>query len=47
MDVLVGKTAPDFTATAFHQGQAKEVKLSNFLGQWVMLCFYPADFTCV
>jgi alkyl hydroperoxide reductase subunit AhpC len=47
MDVLVGREAPNFTAQAFHEGTAKEITLSDFRGKWVMLCFYPADFTCV
>jgi peroxiredoxin (alkyl hydroperoxide reductase subunit C) len=47
MGVMVGKKAPDFTAKAFHKGAEKEIKLSDFNGKWVMLCFYPADFTCV
>jgi alkyl hydroperoxide reductase subunit AhpC len=47
MSVQVGKGAPDFTATAYHEGTAKEIKLSDYQGKWVMLCFYPADFTCV
>jgi alkyl hydroperoxide reductase subunit AhpC len=47
MSVQVGRPAPDFTATAYHEGQAREIKLSSYKGKWVMLCFYPADFTCV
>jgi alkyl hydroperoxide reductase subunit AhpC len=47
MSVQVGKEAPDFIATAFHEGSAKKIKLSDYRGKWVMLCFYPADFTCV
>jgi len=47
MSVQVAKEAPDFTAQAFHQGKAREITLSNYRGKWVMLCFYPADFTCV
>lgn len=47
MGVMVGRKAPDFTAKAFHKGAEKEIKLSDFNGKWVMLCFYPADFTCV
>jgi alkyl hydroperoxide reductase subunit AhpC len=47
MDVLVGTKAPEFTAKAFYKGAAKEIKLSDYKGKWVMLCFYPADFTCV
>lgn len=47
MDVQVGRPAPDFTANAFHEGTTKEVKLADYRGGWLMLCFYPADFTCV
>ena len=47
MSVQVGKAAPDFEATAFHEGGFKKVKLSDFNGQWVVLCFYPGDFTFV
>ena len=43
----VGKTAPDFEASAFVEGGFKNVKLSDYKGQWVVLCFYPGDFTFV
>lgn len=47
MSVKVGAKAPDFTATAYHNGGFKSVTLSDFLGKWVVLCFYPGDFTFV
>ena len=47
MSIQVGRPAPDFAAAAFYQGTSKQVKLSDYKGKWVMLCFYPADFTCV
>lgn len=43
----VGKEAPDFEARAFVEGSFKNVKLSDYRGQWVVLCFYPGDFTFV
>ncbi len=43
----VGKKAPDFQAPAFHEGEFKQVKLSDYLGKWAVLCFYPGDFTFV
>lgn len=43
----VGAKAPDFSAPAYYKGAFTEVKLSDFLGKWVMLCFYPGDFTFV
>ena len=43
----VGKEAPDFTAQAYHKDEIKEITLSDYRGQWVVLCFYPGDFTFV
>jgi len=45
--ISVGKKAPDFTAPAYHKGEFTSVQLSDFLGKWVILCFYPGDFTFV
>jgi alkyl hydroperoxide reductase subunit AhpC len=47
MTARAGQQAPDFTAKAYHEGVAKEIRISDYRGKWVMLCFYPADFTCV
>lgn len=44
----VGKEAPDFEASAYIAGEGfKNVNLSTYRGQWVLLCFYPGDFTFV
>lgn len=45
--VQVGKPAPDFVAPAYHKGEFTSVKLSDYLGKWVVLCLYPGDFTFV
>ena len=45
--ILVGKNAPKFKAPAYHQGAFTEVNLADYAGKWVMLCFYPGDFTFV
>jgi hypothetical protein len=47
MQTMVGREAPDFEASAFHEGGFKNIKLSDFRGKWVFLCFYPGDFTFV
>lgn len=49
MSVLVGKTAPDFTAAAvMPDGSIKgDFKLSDYHGKHVVLFFYPLDFTFV
>ncbi len=44
----VGKEAPDFEASAYINGKGfQNIKLSDFRGKWVVLCFYPGDFTFV
>jgi peroxiredoxin (alkyl hydroperoxide reductase subunit C) len=45
--IKVGQKAPDFTAPAYLNGKFVNVKLSEYLGKWVVLCFYPGDFTFV
>ncbi len=45
--VRVGKPAPDFEAHAFVEGGFKNIRLSDYRGKWVALCFYPGDFTFV
>jgi len=45
--IKVGKKTPDFTAPAYHKGKFISVRLSEYLGKWVILCFYPGDFTFV
>jgi peroxiredoxin (alkyl hydroperoxide reductase subunit C) len=48
MSVLVGKEAPDFEAQAvMSDGSFKEVSLSEYRGKYVVLFFYPLDFTFV
>lgn len=47
MTARVGKEAPDFEARAFVDGGFKNVKLSDYRGQWILVCFYPGDFTFV
>jgi alkyl hydroperoxide reductase subunit AhpC len=39
--------APDFEANVYHQGGFRTLKLSDFRGKWIVLCFYPGDFTFV
>lgn len=47
MMAKVGKPAPDFEAAAFVNGGFQNIKLSDYKGKWVVLCFYPGDFTFV
>lgn len=43
----VGQTAPDFTATAVIDQEFQTKKLSSYRGKYVILFFYPLDFTFV
>jgi peroxiredoxin 2/4 len=56
MAVMIGQPAPEFTGTAVIGGASanlnpdnafKEISLSNYRGKWVILFFYPLDFTFV
>ncbi|XP_053572007.1 peroxiredoxin-2 [Bombina bombina] len=43
----IGKPAPEFQATAVVNGEFKDIKLSDYRGKYVVLFFYPLDFTFV
>ena len=45
--IRVGHKAPDFCATAVYQQEFKKIKLSDYIGQYVILLFYPLNFTFV
>jgi len=47
MVARVGQKAPDFNAPAYYQGTFTNVQLSEHFGKWILLCFYPGDFTFV
>jgi alkyl hydroperoxide reductase subunit AhpC len=47
MPALIQKSAPDFTATAVINEEFQTVKLSDYRGKYVVLFFYPLDFTFV
>ena len=43
----VNEKAPDFKQDAFVNDDIKKISLSEYKGKWVILFFYPADFTFV
>ena len=43
----VGQPAPDFTATAVYDQEFQSIRLSDYIGRYVVLFFYPLDFTFV
>ncbi|MFQ6084258.1 MAG: peroxiredoxin [Candidatus Aminicenantia bacterium] len=44
---LIGQKIPDFELEAFHKNRIKKIKLSDYKGKWLVLLFYPADFTFI
>ncbi len=45
--VKIGEKIQNFTAEAYISGKFKKFSLSNFKGKWVVLFFYPLDFTFI
>src|SRR3989344_5625659 len=45
--IKIGEKIPDFTFSAFHGEKDKKIKFSSYKGKWLVLIFYPADFTFV
>jgi peroxiredoxin (alkyl hydroperoxide reductase subunit C) len=45
--IKINEPAPDFELEAFHNGDIKKIRLSDYRGKWVVIVFYPADFTFV
>lgn len=47
MQTLVGKLAPEFTLEGVFGSEFKTVSLKDYRGQWLVIFFYPLDFTFV
>jgi peroxiredoxin (alkyl hydroperoxide reductase subunit C) len=47
MSFIVGKAAPAFSLDAVHNGAFKNVSLEDYKKKWLVLFFYPLDFTFV
>jgi peroxiredoxin (alkyl hydroperoxide reductase subunit C) len=45
--VKIGDTVPDFELEAYHNDDIKKLKLTDYKGKWLVIAFYPADFTFV
>ena len=45
--IKINKNAPGFNAQAFYKGEIKAIDLEDYKGKWVILFFYPADFTFI
>ncbi|MEX0742326.1 MAG: peroxiredoxin [Phycisphaeraceae bacterium] len=47
MAFIVGQQAPDFELDAVLDGQFKSIKREDYKGKWLVVFFYPLDFTFV
>jgi peroxiredoxin (alkyl hydroperoxide reductase subunit C) len=45
--VAINEKAPEFSEDAYVNGEIKKIHLKDYRGKWVVLFFYPADFTFV
>ena len=45
--MIIGQKIPDFELEAYHNDEIKKIKLSDYKSKWVILVFYPEDFTFV
>lgn len=45
--VRIGEVIPDYEFEAFQNEAVKTMKFSDFRGKWLIVMFYPADFTFV
>ncbi|MBI5358160.1 redoxin domain-containing protein [Candidatus Amesbacteria bacterium] len=43
----MGKKLPNLSLSAYYQNDIKEIKLGDYKGKWLVLIFYPADFTFI
>lgn len=43
----INEVVPDAELDVFQKDEIKKVKLSKFRGKWLVMAFYPADFTFV
>ena len=44
---LVNHAAPEFELEGYYKGDFRKYKMSDYRGKWVLLLFYPLDFTFV
>ena len=47
ISLRINAPAPAFTAKSFHNNAETKISLSQYKGKWVVLVFYPADFTFI
>ncbi len=47
MNIMIGQPVPDLAFEVFQDEGIRPVKISDLKGKWLVLFFYPADFTFI
>jgi len=45
--VTINEPAPNFSGKAYVNDDIQEIRLTDYKGKWVVLFFYPGDFTFI
>ena len=45
--IKINHSIPNHTLEAYHDGEIKKIDLASYDGKWLIIFFYPADFTFV
>ena len=45
--ITINSIVPDIKLKAYHGGEEHQVSLADYKGKWLVVIFYPADFTFV
>ena len=45
--IKINDRAPSFLTEAFHENEVKKINCTDYKGKWVIVMFYPADFTFI
>ncbi len=45
--IKIGQKIQDIELEAFHNEEIKKIRLSDYIGKWLVLIFYPGDFTFI
>ena len=46
-DTIIGREVPLYRLAAYYRGEIKDIDLNDYRGKWMILFFYPADYTFV
>ncbi len=44
---IINSRLPELSLKAFHKGEFRDIHLGDYKGRWLLILFYPADFTFV